>query len=106
MTREELIDKVMKPWKKGDVVQGRFANDNYQEWSRHCDGDPLHSRFNLRDWEYRIKPRTKKWVIDITEHANGATFQNIANLLDVNHYADDFVESIRNAKPLEEKENE
>ena len=109
MTREELIAEVYLKWKPGDVLEYRWHSDHML----YADGkwfvepnidDPINHKTDLSCRNYRIKPRTVKYVIEVSENCKADSFNVLAGQLAGSHggvtWSDDFIEAIRNAKPL------
>ena len=104
MTRDKWIDEVLKPWKKGTVVQKRDLYKSESPWEDIypiCD-DLLGFRPLLGNTEYRIEPRTVTWTFEIPEKENFSEghLLGIANSLE--NMWPLFSHAIRNAKPLPE----
>ena len=110
MTRDELIDQVIRPYKEGDIIQYRDTNMPYGWDDKKCGPeDPLDMKFSLSHCEYRIKPRTITWTMDLPAEIGPSFFADLAQQVwrcDPSGlsklYPSDTLDAIRNAKPLPE----
>jgi len=108
MQRDEWVDEVVRPWKNGDELQVRGNKCQELKW---CDidcTDPIYFGVMLRKFEYRIKPRVVKYLIE-TEHYPGACdFGFVADAM-VNAketmglgFPPPFIQAMRDAKRVDE----
>jgi len=111
MTRYRWVDEVVKPWKQGDELQVRGKDCQKLKW---CDidcTDPIFFAVMLREYDYRIKPRVVKYVVEYAENISPHLFEEVAKAMESVvlgreelNFSKDFIEAIRNAKPLKEGE--
>jgi len=109
MTRNDWIENVLKPWKEGEIVQYKKigTDDEWSEYGISPNPDPLYaSRFDLSYYEYRLKPHTVKYVFEFPEpEVKQGQFENMARALEYQAIYSGFADAIRNAKPMEEKDD-
>jgi len=100
MTRDEWLAEVVRPWRAGDIVQ--FRHDDASWSDCFIDRDPM-GIVPVSGGEYRIKPRTVKWVVELPTLAL-FDFKSLAKSMV--HCSAEFIYAIRQAKPLEEVKDE
>ena len=110
MTREELLDQVIRPWKEGVALEFRTAGlkEGVKNPWRDAgfSGDPISCPLDLERYEYRLKPRMVRYVIEVNEASLIYGFNAVANDIRNNTAIHrDIVEAIRNAKPMMDEDH-
>jgi len=110
MTRDELVEEVYRKYKPGDTIQYRPLGG--REWTDDYTGsiDPIRTAFVIDHYEYRLKPKTIIYAVEVEHHVGAHDFPEVANVMlaakDAHSigFPTSFIQAIRNAKPLKEGE--
>jgi len=111
MTETEWIDEVLRPWKKGDVLEYQWDREHmlYAEGKWHVEiilDHPVHHNPSLHCRDYRIKPRVTRWVIECESEVSPDTFKRVAqDLDDTDEWTACFIDAFRNAKLMEKSDD-
>ena len=99
---KKWVNGVIVPWKHDDTLQRRtiVGIPDAQWHDLKTQSHPIHFSPELGLYEYCIKPRVVKYIIECVEsYINPQSFRDIADLMDHNLWNADAVAAIRNAKP-------
>ncbi len=105
MTKQELIDEVYRLYQDGDVTQHRKLRECAQWKDDRIEEHPTQRKFNLNDFEYRIKPRAFKYMIETEHYPSQSAFPTIADCMEKwseGSFPPSFIEAVRNAKRVDE----
>lgn len=83
MKRNDWVNKVVSPWKDGDVTQSRNPTRSTIVWVDYSTHDPIEQCPDLANTEYRLKPRTKKIMLEFENHSiNQSYLEGLATMID------------------------
>ena len=105
MTRGELLQDVIDPWKPGRITQMKRNNIPNNNWSDRPSCDPINLSYDLCQYEYRIKPRVVKYLIETEHYPSQFDFPAVADCMEKvseGCFPPSFIEAVRNAKRVDE----